>query len=70
MAGAAVEKGTLVYWLKLNQVLRIGNGDVTITVKETAPGRVKLRMEIDKNLLPISTETPLALSNQDRLDAR
>jgi hypothetical protein len=57
--------GYLVYWVKKNQVLRIGDGDVTIRLKDTAIGRAQLQIEVREGL-QIATESVLTVSNDQK----
>lgn len=57
--------GHLVYWVRKNQVLRIGDHDVKITLKDTAPGRAQLQIEVPLGT-PIKTENDLQVSNANK----
>jgi sRNA-binding carbon storage regulator CsrA len=65
----SVESGTLLYWVDINQTLCIGDAQITITLKDTARGRARLRIQAPKDL-KIETSKPLQFSNQDKTPNR
>jgi hypothetical protein len=53
------DASSLIYWLEIDQSLIIGNGQVKITLVNTAKGKARLRLQADRNLQPIETKQSL-----------